>query len=192
MQSRLDDESNPHVAMPMRLCPKEFDASANGLSCVVSGWGHTVSNGGTSWEKLMETEVRAISNDVCFRMLWSKDHNQGHNLRETMVCAGGKDRDACQGDSGGPLVCEVAGERCLYGIVSWGNGCGIEGNPGVYTRVGSYIQWIEDKMKEETGSDLRLTQSFIESTEEETFQNDPFQPQQSYPGYGFLHHLPPY
>ena len=49
---------------------QEFDASAYGLSCVVSGWGHTVSNGGISWEKLMETQVRTISNDGCKKMLW--------------------------------------------------------------------------------------------------------------------------
>ena len=51
------------------IFPQKFDASANGLSCVVSGWGHTVSNGGTAWENLMETEVRVISNDGCINML---------------------------------------------------------------------------------------------------------------------------
>lgn len=48
-------------------------------------------------------------------------------------------RDACQGDSGGPFV--INGE--LVGIISFGRDCG-ENIPGVYTRVPSFIDWINE------------------------------------------------
>jgi secreted trypsin-like serine protease len=58
-----------------------------------------------------------------------------------MVCAGYADGgiDACQGDSGGPLV---VGDT-LIGIVSFGDGCGKAGKPGVYTRVSAYVDDIK-------------------------------------------------
>lgn len=44
-----------------------------------------------------------------------------------------------QGDSGGPLVCD----RRIYGVVSWGNGCGDAKFPGVYTAVSRFRRWID-------------------------------------------------
>lgn len=51
-------------------------------------------------------------------------------------------KDSCAGDSGGALI--RAGDRVEVGIVSWGEGCGIKGYPGVYTRVMTYANWIKD------------------------------------------------
>ena len=45
------------------------DFSAEGLNCVVSGWGHTVSKGGAASENLLETEVNVVTNDGCIKML---------------------------------------------------------------------------------------------------------------------------
>lgn len=55
-----------------------------------------------------------------------------------------------QGDSGGPLACARDHVSFLYGIVSWGEGCGRSGKPGVYTNVGKYISWINSVIKRKT------------------------------------------
>ncbi len=66
-------------------------------------------------------------------------------IDDTVICANDKGRDTCQGDSGGPLV--VFDDRLvLVGLVSWGPGCGVFDRPGVYTRVSSYTDWIEQAM----------------------------------------------
>ena len=55
--------------------------------------------------------------------------------------------DSCLGDSGGPLWKWVGkGERkraVLVGIVSRGAGCGRRDSPGIYTKVSSYVTWIQ-------------------------------------------------
>ena len=52
--------------------------------------------------------------------------------------------DTCQGDSGGPLFSNYGYKRStvVYGITSWGIGCGLDNLPGVYTKVGNYVNWI--------------------------------------------------
>lgn len=52
---------------------------------------------------------------------------------------------ACQGDSGGPLVYKNPADNKWYivGLISWGLGCGYG---TVYTKVASYIQWIQEKI----------------------------------------------
>lgn len=52
-----------------------------------------------------------------------------------------------QGDSGGPLACAKDDVSFLYGIISWGEGCGRNGKPGVYTKVVNYIDWIHSVIR---------------------------------------------
>ncbi len=44
--------------------------------------------------------------------------------------------DTCQGDSGGPLLVDDGPGFTTTGVVSWGNGCNLEGFPGIYSRIG--------------------------------------------------------
>lgn len=51
-----------------------------------------------------------------------------------------------QGDSGGPLQLFHAHNGCMYeifGVTSFGYGCGVAGQPAVYTRVFSFLDSIE-------------------------------------------------
>ena len=67
-------------------------------------------------------------------------------LRETQMCAGIEGRDTCKGDSGAPLMLFNT-QRCAFeivGVTSIGStACG-SGLPGVYTKVDSYIDWINE------------------------------------------------
>ncbi|CAG9993161.1 unnamed protein product [Clonostachys byssicola] len=100
----------------------------------VAGWGSNVA-GGPGVSDLQKVTVPIISRATC-RSQYGTAY-----ISDAMWCAswpaGGK--DACQGDSGGPIV-DSSGT--LLGVVSWGRGCAMEGNPGVYTRVGIFVDWI--------------------------------------------------
>merc|ERR1719220_3363974 len=74
-----------------------------------------------------------------------------------MLCAqgtnsGGLITDACQGDSGGPLVCKNdEGKFVLYGATSFGRGCADKDFPGVWSRVHSSLDFIEQYVRGRTG-----------------------------------------
>lgn len=51
-----------------------------------------------------------------------------------------------KGDSGGPLIVTKKGNQCVFyalGITSFGKGCGGVNLPAIYTKVASFIPWIE-------------------------------------------------
>lgn len=108
----------------------------------VVGWGR-LSEGGTLSRVLQEVFVNIVPNKVC---------NVAYgNIDDTKLCAGEKGKDACSGDSGGPLF--VSDQQTVpvytqYGIVSYGRGCAREEFPGVYTRISSYVNWINETMRE--------------------------------------------
>lgn len=68
---------------------------------------------------------------------------------DSQLCVGGDRRkDSCRGDSGGPLMMVAENRWQLMGIVSYGSvHCGLGGVPGIYTRVGSFLQWAAAKIE---------------------------------------------
>merc|ERR1711915_574298 len=104
--------------------------------CTVSGWG-TLEEGGNTPSVLMKVDVPVITDDEC-----RNDYSQSE-IKDSMICAGLKEggKDSCQGDSGGPFVCHDDGDY-LAGIVSWGYGCARPNQPGVYTEVSYFVDWI--------------------------------------------------
>lgn len=142
--------------------PKAAQLTKTGLDseylekpATVSGYGRTKQDIEKKSSYLMYTEVNVLPNHKCrkpYEGSWDNDMKICAGLRE-----GGQ--DACQGDSGGPLVVKkshnfVSSKYVLVGIVSGGEGCGVSGFPGVYTRVSNYNSWIDgviDKYEKDGG-----------------------------------------
>ncbi|ESO90978.1 hypothetical protein LOTGIDRAFT_122304, partial [Lottia gigantea] len=121
--------------------PNAGDSSKlDNTDCTVAGWG-TTSFGGSPSPVLQEVTVPTYSGLKC------KDAYNASLPSNTAVqiCAGGPGVDSCQGDSGGPLFCPVNGQYVQYGIVSYGDGCGVAGSAAVYTDVSALLDFINSK-----------------------------------------------
>nr|XP_015200289.1 PREDICTED: hepatocyte growth factor activator [Lepisosteus oculatus] len=111
--------------------------------CHISGWGHMYEKADNYATHLQEAMVNIIPHEQC-----SRPDVYGTDVTENMVCAGSLQCvDACQGDSGGPLACVKNDVFYLYGIISWGDGCGRTNKPGVYTKVSNYVDWINSVIR---------------------------------------------
>ncbi|KAH8250408.1 hypothetical protein KR026_012380 [Drosophila bipectinata] len=110
---------------------------------VVSGWGRTT----TARKSTIKQKLNLAVTDhaTCRR----KFATRNIKLIESQLCAGGEFyKDSCDGDSGGPLMREGFNNAWYQeGVVSFGNRCGLEGWPGVYTRVSDYVDWILETIR---------------------------------------------
>ncbi|XP_023717956.1 trypsin-3 isoform X2 [Cryptotermes secundus] len=88
-------------------------------------------------------------------------------LEPGTLCAGGGNSDACVGDSGSSLLCrnEDNGRQVLAGVVSWGRGCAVPGEPGIYIDVAMHRKWLLETIS----GPLNGSASQREDTEEGTF-----------------------
>uniref|UniRef100_A0A182PAJ9 Peptidase S1 domain-containing protein n=1 Tax=Anopheles epiroticus TaxID=199890 RepID=A0A182PAJ9_9DIPT len=119
--------------------------SLNVRTAIATGFGLT-EDFGTKSDELRKVALNIYSNDLCAERYRLNRHiRQG--IRTTQMCvgdlAGGK--DTCQGDSGGPLQVTREENQCMFyivGVTSFGQVCG-SATPAIYTKVSSYLDWIE-------------------------------------------------
>ncbi|XP_044252224.1 serine protease 7 [Drosophila takahashii] len=123
------------VCLPLVSTRKAINT---GELLVVSGWGRTTTARKSTIKQRLDLPVN--DHDSCAK----KFATRNIHLISSQLCVGGEFyRDSCDGDSGGPLM-RRAYDQFWYqeGVVSFGNRCGLEGWPGVYTRVSDYMDWI--------------------------------------------------
>ena len=111
----------------------------------VIGWGDTdPSDENAAYPDLLQEVDLNYANQE-----WCADRYAeiGEQVTEDMICAGLAEggADSCQGDSGGPLLwLNEVRDWVQIGVTSFGEGCGNADYPGVYTRVASYLDLVED------------------------------------------------
>ncbi|XP_071455058.1 mite allergen Eur m 3-like [Hetaerina americana] len=135
--------------------PFEFDADGNtapvnlpakdqetpkGSNATVIGWGRLTYMGEMP-DDLYKVSILIWDHGMC-NDAYKPD---GKTVYPEQICADtpGGNMGSCNGDAGGPLF--VNNE--VVGLVSWTKGCGKKGFPTVHTRVSSYRDWIDSKIK---------------------------------------------
>ncbi|XP_001358502.3 serine protease snake isoform X1 [Drosophila pseudoobscura] len=115
-------------------------------SVVAAGWGRTEFLGAKS-NALRQVNLDLIPQQRC-KQMYRKERRLPRGIIDAQFCAGylPGGRDTCQGDSGGPLHAVLPEYNCVafvVGITSFGKFCAAPNAPGVYTRIYSYLDWIE-------------------------------------------------
>ncbi|KAJ8734552.1 hypothetical protein PYW08_013802 [Mythimna loreyi] len=109
-----------------------------GEDLFLSGWGR-LSYPGTLPVQLQMINLTSLSVERCQNI-----YKRINPVYSSQICSLTKTGEgACHGDSGGPLVAN----NSVVGIVSWGMPCA-RGYPDVYTRVYSFIDWIQPKIED--------------------------------------------
>lgn len=112
----------------------------------VLNFASTDHNSDNSKGLLRETHVQYATHDECDQAWGNKWVNETF-----MLCAkvynnndyNIKNEDTCSGISGGPLL---DSNGLVIGLSSWGHGCFITGNPQVYSRISSAVDWIDEQV----------------------------------------------
>jgi len=107
---------------------------------------------------LQEASLNIVANDLA--MCWFQNDSVTRGNREyipsKLFLVGGDGHSGtpstCKGDSGSPVVRRrhtqfgQAPRWEMIGLVSWSKGCGRRFRPSVWTRVETFVDWIEENM----------------------------------------------
>ncbi|XP_072375860.1 serine proteinase stubble-like, partial [Diabrotica undecimpunctata] len=124
------------------VCVPQSDENFVGRTAYVTGWGRLYEDGPLP-SVLQEVSVPVINNTVCESMYRAAGYIE--HIPHIFICAGWRRGgfDSCEGDSGGPMVIQRQDNRFLLaGVISWGIGCAEPNQPGVYTRISEFRDWI--------------------------------------------------
>ncbi|KAG5669666.1 hypothetical protein PVAND_017549 [Polypedilum vanderplanki] len=131
----LDFENVALISLPTNYISENFV----GENAIATGFGATDDPPTSTSQYMKFVSMPIIENDDC---------NVAYNgsVNERKICTdttGG--RSTCFGDFGAPLIVERNNEKILIGIANlkYMGGCTV-GQPGVFTRVTSYLDWIDD------------------------------------------------
>ncbi|XP_012220460.1 serine protease snake-like isoform X2 [Linepithema humile] len=130
----------------------EVNSQIPGKSAIASGFGKTSYESTIGSNELMKVQLNYISEDDCKKSYADDIGIKGimpQGLIPNLLCAGIMEggKDTCQGDSGGPLQRILTEPYCMYsivGVTSFGKFCAFKSMPAIYTRVSSYLDWIEN------------------------------------------------
>jgi len=117
----------------------EWNSTWYHLDMQISGWGKPTDQSDSISPVLRDATVDTITNLACaleFPL----------NINKNNICISGRNGiSTCNGDSGGPLeYLYEDGKYRQIGITSFGSGLGCEiGMHAAFTRVESFLQWIE-------------------------------------------------
>jgi hypothetical protein len=126
-------------AIPLYERPVPAGAEVTG-----TGWGKTEAvEGHAPSAVLMKVDLRVMETARCQQL----PGYGPQKIHANVICAAHPERSTCQGDSGGAITL-TNGAPTVVGVVSWGKKrCSGDGQPGAYTRVASYRDWISQAMR---------------------------------------------
>ncbi|KAH9501156.1 hypothetical protein DERF_012022, partial [Dermatophagoides farinae] len=139
--------------------PSDQDILPTNSLGTILGWGKRKNSAMFGSDVLHQAQVPIADNDDCRNVYKDK-----YMISNNMVCAGYKKGkiDSCAGDSGGPLLFSKKSTSSssttsttitdtkwfLYGITSFGEGCGKKNKYGIYAKVPNVVQWIRKTIME--------------------------------------------
>jgi trypsin len=131
---KLQRSASGTTIQPIASINTNAAVPADGSFVTTIGFGATAEDGALA-AHLQTVSITVIDGSTC-----AVEYSTQNALisEEVMICAADTGKDACQGDSGGPLL----QGGVLVGLVSWGVGCARNGNPGVYTRISAFADFI--------------------------------------------------
>ncbi|XP_032598940.1 uncharacterized protein LOC6557425 [Drosophila grimshawi] len=122
--------------------PRPYQPLPENVHCTVIGWGKRRNSDVVGTSVLHQADVPIIPMGNCSKVY------RDYTITKNMFCAGHSQGriDTCAGDSGGPLLCRDTTKAnhpwTIFGITSFGDGCGKRNKFGIYVRMPNYVDWV--------------------------------------------------